>query len=62
MDEAEEEEIIEPFSSAEETSDVVLIVEEKRIFAHKSILGKHPISFHSLQLIPLYFSENFSCF
>jgi hypothetical protein len=29
------------FSSADDLSDVVLIVEEKKIFAHKSILGNN---------------------
>ena len=38
---AEEEQVMEPFASPDEISDVVFIVEEKKIFAHKSILGKH---------------------
>ncbi len=42
----DEEQINDPFSSPDDISDVVLIVEEKKIFAHKSILGKkNPISF-----------------
>jgi hypothetical protein len=36
----EEENIIDPFSTPDEISDVVFIVEGKQIFAHKSILGK----------------------
>lgn len=36
----EDEQVNETFTSPDESSDVVLIVEEKRIFAHKSILGK----------------------
>jgi hypothetical protein len=37
----EEEQIIDPFISPDDISDVILIVEEKKIFAHKSILGKN---------------------
>jgi hypothetical protein len=40
-----EEQINDPFSSPDDISDVVLIVEDKKIFAHKSILGKK-IQFH----------------
>ena len=36
----EEEIIIDPFSTPDDISDVTLIVEDKKIFAHKSILGK----------------------
>ena len=36
----EEEQVIDPFSSPDEISDVTLIVQDKKIFAHKSILGK----------------------
>lgn len=36
----EDEQIIDPFSTPDDLSDVTLIVEEKKIFAHKSILGK----------------------
>lgn len=35
----DEEQTIDPFTTADDLSDVTLIVEEKRIFAHKSILG-----------------------
>lgn len=40
----EEENLIEAFTSSDSTSDLTLIVEEKKLFAHKSILGKR--SFH----------------
>jgi hypothetical protein len=59
----EEENIIDPFSTADEISDVIFIVEEKRIFAHKSILGKKNF-FSRIQLnICFCFScsESFSC-
>ncbi|CAF1412469.1 unnamed protein product [Adineta ricciae] len=36
----EEEQMIDSFTTADEISDVTLIVEEKKIFAHKSILAK----------------------
>ena len=36
----EDEQVIDSFSSPDDISDVTLIVEDKKIFAHKSILGK----------------------
>ena len=36
----EEEQIIDSFSTPDDISDVTLIVEDRKIFAHKSILGK----------------------
>ncbi|UJR07845.1 hypothetical protein I4U23_012128 [Adineta vaga] len=36
----EDEQMIDPFTTADDISDVTLIVEEKQIFAHKSILAK----------------------
>jgi hypothetical protein len=35
----EDEQTIDTFSTADDISDVTIIVEEKKIFAHKSILG-----------------------
>jgi hypothetical protein len=37
----EEESIIDPFSTPDDISDVTLIVEDKKIFSHKAILGKN---------------------
>ena len=36
----DEEQMVDPFSSPDDLSDVTIIVEDKKIFAHKSILGK----------------------
>jgi hypothetical protein len=36
----EDEQLTDPFSSPDDLSDVTIIVEDKKIFAHKSILGK----------------------
>jgi len=61
---SEEENITDPFSTADEISDVVFIVEEKRIFAHKSILGKKYFLFYfvsSMKLNLFFSSESFSC-
>jgi len=59
MDE-EEEQTIDPFSAPDDISDVILIVEEKKIYAHKSILGKSFILFIVLNRIEFFFSKNFS--
>ena len=60
----EEEQMIDSFTTADEISDVTLIVEEKKIFAHKSILGKGKtllsnllISFH----FTCFFSKSVTC-
>jgi len=39
----EEEQIIDSFSTPDNISDVTIIVEDKKIFAHKAILGKNKI-------------------
>ena len=36
----DDEQLIDSFTTNDETSDIVLIVDEKKIYAHKSILGK----------------------
>lgn len=36
----DDEQLIDSFTVNDKTSDVVLIVDEKKIYAHKSILGK----------------------
>ena len=48
----EDEQVNEAFTSPDDISDVILIVEDKRIFAHKSILGKD----FSLALLVCFFS------
>jgi len=40
----EDEQTIDTFSTADDISDVIIIVEEKKIFAHKSILGNKNLS------------------
>jgi hypothetical protein len=42
---SDDEQVMESFSSPDDISDVTIIVEDKKIFAHKSILGKNQISF-----------------
>ncbi|CAF3314153.1 unnamed protein product, partial [Rotaria socialis] len=44
----EDEQIIDPFSALDDLSDVTLIVEDKKIFAHKSILVKNKSYFSHL--------------
>ena len=53
----EEEQMIDSFATADEISDVTLIVEEKKIFAHKSILGKGKILLSNFLI-----SFHFTCF
>lgn len=42
MDQEDEESVFEPFTNPDEISDVIFIVDEKRIYAHKPILGEFP--------------------
>ena len=53
----EEESVIDPFTSPDEISDVIFLVEEKRIFAHKSILGK---IFPFIAFFMIYSSKGFT--
>lgn len=44
----DEEQVIDSFLTPDDTADVTLIVEDKKIFAHKSILGKRNSIFNYL--------------
>lgn len=54
----EEEPVIDPFTSPDDISDVIFIVEEKQIFAHRSILGKIFPFFSFLAFCMVYSSES----
>ena len=58
-----EDQLIDSFSTPDDISDVTLIVEDKKIFAHKSILGKVLLLklFYKIYMKCEFFSENFSC-